>query len=148
MKPKSILITIKMEIQMKLQIKMKLKTKMKKKEKEKEKEEQEKKKNKKNQKHLSVLYGNRAACYLALENYEHAIEDCNQSLQYDPNYIKVLFRRAQAYEKTQKYYDSQSDYKKILEIDKNMEMVKENIKRLEPKVKEEQEKQKKKYLIN
>lgn len=108
--------------------------------------ENEKKEKEEIKNYLSTFYGNRAACYLALENYEQTIEDCSRSLEYNPTYIKALFRRAQAYEKTSKYYDAQNDYKKILEIDKNMDLAKASISRLEPKVKEEQERQKEEVI--
>jgi len=39
-------------------------------------------------------YGNRAACYLAMEKYQLCISDCNRALDIDPNFTKVLRRKA------------------------------------------------------
>jgi tetratricopeptide (TPR) repeat protein len=48
---------------------------------------------------LSVLYGNRAACYFADDEYDLTVEDCTKSINLNPNYVKVLLRRSQSYEK-------------------------------------------------
>lgn len=56
----------------------------------------------KSQKIRSVFYANRAACWQNLMEYEKVIEDCGNALKLDKNYIKVLLRRADAYEKIDK----------------------------------------------
>lgn len=48
---------------------------------------------------LSTLLGNRAACYIAENDYEPTVQDCTRSLELNPNYVKVLLRRSQANEK-------------------------------------------------
>lgn len=42
----------------------------------------------------SVLYCNRAVCRSKLGQWEQSVEDCNQALKIQPNYIKALLRRA------------------------------------------------------
>lgn len=42
----------------------------------------------------SVLYCNRAACWFKLGHWERSVDDCNQALHIQPNYIKALLRRA------------------------------------------------------
>lgn len=42
----------------------------------------------------SVLYCNRAACRYKLRQWEKSIDDCNEALRIQPNYIKALLRRA------------------------------------------------------
>lgn len=42
----------------------------------------------------SVLYCNRAACWFKLGQWERSVDDCNQALRIQPNYIKALLRRA------------------------------------------------------
>lgn len=48
---------------------------------------------------LSVFLGNRAAAYFSVDEYECVIDDCTSALELKPDYIKVLMRRSQAYEK-------------------------------------------------
>lgn len=40
----------------------------------------------------SVLFGNRAAAHIYVESKTMAIEDCNRSLELNPNYVKALVR--------------------------------------------------------
>ena len=42
----------------------------------------------------SVLYCNRAACWFKLGQWERSVDDCNQALRIQPNYLKALLRRA------------------------------------------------------
>jgi tetratricopeptide (TPR) repeat protein len=79
---------------------------------------------------ISIFLGNRAAAYYSLEEYPCVIEDCSNSLTNKPNYIKVLMRRCQAYEKTDKIEESLADSKKIKELDDNYPKINELISRL------------------
>ncbi len=51
----------------------------------------------------STFYCNRAACYLFLEEFESAVEDCTKSLDLNPTYIKAIVRRCQAQEALTNY---------------------------------------------
>ncbi|CAL8260422.1 unnamed protein product [Merluccius merluccius] len=59
----------------------------------------------------AVLYRNRAACYLKMEDYARAEADASQALDTDPGDVKARFRRAQACQKLgrldQAFVDSQ-----------------------------------------
>ena len=50
----------------------------------------------------SIYFGNRAACWLNLHEFQKTIDDCTEALKYDSKYVKVLVRRAEAYEKLDK----------------------------------------------
>uniref|UniRef100_A0A7N6AC26 UNC-45/Cro1/She4 central domain-containing protein n=1 Tax=Anabas testudineus TaxID=64144 RepID=A0A7N6AC26_ANATE len=52
-----------------------------------------------NQAESAVLYRNRSACYLKLEEYNKAETDASQALDVDPGDMKARFRRAQAFQK-------------------------------------------------
>jgi len=52
-----------------------------------------------NKDNLAAFYGNRAAAYIAIEEYQLAIDDCSESIKLKPDYIKVLMRRCQGQEK-------------------------------------------------
>ncbi|RKP39837.1 hypothetical protein BJ085DRAFT_24001, partial [Dimargaris cristalligena] len=47
---------------------------------------------------MSHLYNNMAACHLKLDEYEHAVEACTDSLRHQPRSEKALYRRAKANE--------------------------------------------------
>lgn len=49
----------------------------------------------------SVLYCNRAACWFKLSLWEQSVDDCNQALRIQPNYLKALLRRASSNSKVQ-----------------------------------------------
>ena len=51
----------------------------------------------------AILYGNRAAAYLKLEQYDLAISDCNTALALDKSYTKAFLRRGHAYWKQQQF---------------------------------------------
>lgn len=59
---------------------------------------------------LAIFYSNRAACYAQLNQEEKVLENCNAALKIHPKYVKALFRRGQAFEKLEKYWESLLDY--------------------------------------
>uniref|UniRef100_A0A7N0SXY2 Thioredoxin domain-containing protein n=1 Tax=Kalanchoe fedtschenkoi TaxID=63787 RepID=A0A7N0SXY2_KALFE len=58
----------------------------------------------------SVLYGNRAACWFKIGQWERSIEDCNQALRIQPSYTKALLRRAVSNTKLERWSDAVGDY--------------------------------------
>lgn len=67
----------------------------------------------------STLYANRAAAYSKLGKNQEALDDCNRALELDPNYLKVLLRRAQIYMTMEKYEDAVRDYEKAHQMDED-----------------------------
>lgn len=59
-----------------------------------------------NKENLATFYGNRAAAYFFLEEYDLVVEDCTSALAIKPDYVKVLARRMTANEKLEKYEDA------------------------------------------
>ncbi|KAI5203537.1 hypothetical protein AUEXF2481DRAFT_370814 [Aureobasidium subglaciale EXF-2481] len=57
-----------------------------------------------------VFYSNRAACWNAMSNWERVIEDTTAAVNLDPEYVKALNRRANAYEQTDKYSEALLDF--------------------------------------
>ncbi len=57
-----------------------------------------------------VYYSNRAACYSALQDWDKVIEDTTAAINIEPEYVKALNRRANAYERLEKFSDSLLDY--------------------------------------
>jgi import receptor subunit TOM70 len=58
----------------------------------------------------AVYYSNRAACYNALADWDKVVEDTTAAINLDPEYVKAMNRRANAYDKLGKYSESLLDY--------------------------------------
>ncbi|KAM1017457.1 hypothetical protein ACFX13_047772 [Malus domestica] len=61
----------------------------------------------------SVLYCNRAVCRSKLGQWEQSVEDCNQALKIQPNYIKALLRRAASNAKLERWAEAVRDYEAL-----------------------------------
>ena len=59
-------------------------------------------------------YNNRAACYKQLSNFDGTIEDSTAVLEYKPDDVKALMRRAQAYEACERYKSALQDVRQVL----------------------------------
>lgn len=59
-------------------------------------------------------YSNRAACYKQLSNFDETIADCTAVLEYKPDDVKSLVRRAQAYEACERYKSALQDVRQVL----------------------------------
>ncbi|KAB5525731.1 hypothetical protein GE09DRAFT_1152413 [Coniochaeta sp. 2T2.1] len=57
-----------------------------------------------------VYYSNRAACYNAMGNWEKVVEDTTAAVNLDPEYIKALNRRANAYDHLHMYSEALLDF--------------------------------------
>lgn len=58
----------------------------------------------------SVIYCNRAACWFKLGQWERSVDDCNQALRIQPNYLKALLRRASSNSKLERWSEAVRDY--------------------------------------
>ncbi|KAK9240432.1 mitochondrial precursor protein [Lipomyces kononenkoae] len=58
----------------------------------------------------AVFYSNRAACYSAQERWDKVVEDATAALELEPEYLKALSRRGNAYEKLEQFPDAIVDY--------------------------------------
>jgi len=90
----------------------------------------------------SVLYGNRAAAKHKLDLKPAAIDDCTKAVEFNPNYVKVLLRRAALYEETDKLDECLEDFKKVLELDPGNHDARAAHVRLPPLINERNEKMK------
>ena len=59
-------------------------------------------------------YSNRSACFKQISNFDGTIEDCSMVLEIDPNNVKALIRRAQAFEGVERYRFALQDVKTVL----------------------------------
>ncbi|XP_069754980.1 tetratricopeptide repeat protein 1 [Narcine bancroftii] len=99
-----------------------------------------------NQKDRSILYSNRAAARMKLDNKEDAISDCTKAIDLNPNYIRAILRRAELYEKTEKLDEALQDYKIIVEKDPSIVQAREACMRLPRQIEERNEKMKEEML--
>ncbi|KAI8919613.1 hypothetical protein BC831DRAFT_430948 [Entophlyctis helioformis] len=58
----------------------------------------------------AVFYGNRAAAYANLYEYENVISDCDEALKLDAKYVKALHRRGNAFENLDRLTEALNDY--------------------------------------
>ncbi|XP_077455746.1 sperm-associated antigen 1-like [Stigmatopora argus] len=79
---------------------------------------------------LSILYSNRAACYLKDGNSQDCIQDCTQALELQPFSLKPLLRRAMAYESLERYSKAYVDYKTVLQIDVSVQAAHDSVNRI------------------
>jgi stress-induced-phosphoprotein 1 len=61
-------------------------------------------------------YSNRAACYKQISNFDGVIADCTAVLEIDPENVKALIRRAQAFEGVERYRFALQDCKTVLQM--------------------------------
>lgn len=59
-------------------------------------------------------FSNRAACYKQISNFDGTIEDCSAVLEEEPENVKCLIRRAQAFEGVERYRFALQDIKTVL----------------------------------
>ncbi|KAL5014688.1 hypothetical protein ScPMuIL_008958 [Solemya velum] len=89
----------------------------------------------------AVIYKNRAACYLKLEQYQNAVDDATAALDITPNDPKALFRRCQAKEQLGEVVEAYKDAALLLKVDPKNGAIQPILKRLNPvihdKVKQE-----------
>ncbi|GAB6029698.1 hypothetical protein CHUAL_005421 [Chamberlinius hualienensis] len=84
----------------------------------------------------SILYKNRAACYLKLSNYEKAVEDCDKSLSLCPGDTKSLYRRIQAHEQLGRFDEAYKDALKWKQIEPKNSSVDAQLVKLYAKIQE------------
>lgn len=78
---------------------------------------------------------NRAACRRQLYLPEECIADCNEVLAIQPNHIKALIRRAQAYESMEKYQKALDDFQAASRQDPQAKVAYEGVARLRSSMK-------------
>ncbi|XP_069740560.1 mitochondrial import receptor subunit TOM34-like [Narcine bancroftii] len=79
---------------------------------------------------LSVLYSNRAACYLKIGNCSDCVKDCTASLELIPFALKPLIRRATAYEALERYRKAFVDYRTATQVDGRVQAAQDGMNRM------------------
>lgn len=84
---------------------------------------------------------NLAQCYLKLGKYSQALESANEALNIEALNLKALYRRAQAHFARNDYDLAEKDCKKILEIDSSSRDASALLKKVNMKLKEQLQKE-------
>ncbi len=63
-----------------------------------------------------ILRSNSAACYLEMEHFERAVQECSKAISIDSKHTKSLYRRIKANEKLENYDQIITDIKSMEEI--------------------------------
>jgi len=64
----------------------------------------------------AALYNNMAMCYLKLEKWIKAKENCRYCLEIEPQNVKALYRRAQTFVEEKNWDEADADLKRALEV--------------------------------
>uniref|UniRef100_UPI003D815D3A uncharacterized protein LOC768178 n=1 Tax=Danio rerio TaxID=7955 RepID=UPI003D815D3A len=67
--------------------------------------------------HTCAAYTNRALCYIKLERFTEAQQDCDSALQIEPTNKKAFYRRALANKGLKDYLSCRSDLQQVLRLD-------------------------------
>lgn len=65
-------------------------------------------------------FANRAACFKQISNFDGVIADCTSVLEVEPDNVKALVRRAQAFEGVERYRFALQDVKTVLSMPANV----------------------------
>lgn len=91
------------------------------------------------------LFLNSAACKLKMQQWQEALDSCNEALELDQANTKALFRRAQAWQGLKEFSKAMVDLKKAQGIAPEDKAISNEMKRVQLKVQEEKEREKKIY---
>jgi len=67
----------------------------------------------------AVLFNNRAQCYIKLEQYRRALDDCEEALRLDSKNIKAFIRKGDCLYKIGDYETSRQAYTHAIRLDAN-----------------------------
>ena len=113
-----------------------------KKEEEEEEESEEKRREDLVGAELSLLYCNRAACFLSEKQWQATVDDCTAALGANKRNVKAYWRRADAREALGKYREALDDLHALCKLDAELakqQSVRRAVARLEPLAKQQQE---------
>ncbi|XP_072296375.1 peptidyl-prolyl cis-trans isomerase D [Eucyclogobius newberryi] len=88
---------------------------------------------------------NTAACKLKLQLWQEALDSCTEALELDKKNTKALFRRAQAQAGLKDFSKAMEDLKKAQEITPDDKAIMGEMKKVQVKIQEEKEKEKKMF---
>lgn len=68
------------------------------------------------------------------KSYLKAIADCNECLKLDPDNVKAMIRKAQAFVELMSYNEAYDTFEKVLIVDPNSQIAKNEIEQMKKKM--------------
>ena len=84
-------------------------------------------------------YLNLAACYLKNKDYNQVTEHCTSALELEPDNVKGLFRRGQAYAKLHEYGKAKEDFTKAQGLEQENKAVINQLRQIDSLMKKEKQ---------
>jgi len=94
---------------------------------------------------LVAVQLNLSLCYLKQQNYVECLKSCDKAIEFDPSSEKGYFRRGQANLALKEYEIAKSDFVRTLKIDPNSKTAQAHLSTCLEKIKEQNERDKKKF---
>jgi len=95
------------------------------------------------QKLFVTLYANMAMAYLKTKDFEKGIEAATKAIQYEPQHLKALCRRAQCYAQSEQYDSAIKDCESVLAVDSKNSTAKQVQKFAQGKISQQERRMKK-----
>jgi len=74
-----------------------------------------------------TYYGNRAACYLAMHQLEKCVDDSNDAINLDPNFVKGWVRKGRALYYLGRFKEAKQSLQKARDLDSNDSTVRQDL---------------------
>ncbi|XP_067829772.1 FK506-binding protein-like [Heptranchias perlo] len=88
----------------------------------------------------STLYSNLAACQIKQNQFRNVIQNCSKALEMDPDSVKCLYRRGQAYASINEFDKASGDLKRVLQLEPGNSAAVQQLRILNEQVKAQNEK--------
>lgn len=62
---------------------------------------------------MLALLGNRAACYMNINQFQKALADCNRALEIDPKYVKGFLRAGKCHLRIGDFADAKQAFEQV-----------------------------------
>lgn len=84
---------------------------------------------------MSKLYSNRSAVLIKLGKFTESLKDMDKALELDPNFVKVLRRRADTFLKLERYEEAVQDLKAAVDLEGNNSEIRKELRNAERELK-------------
>jgi len=79
----------------------------------------------------AAAYSNRALCYINLNRFYEAKEDCDRAINLDPSFVKAYYRRAVALKNLLRIKQAIADYRTVCSLDPSFLVAQKEVENLQ-----------------